>query len=425
MQTDKPKVFISYARVDAEFALRLAKDLRSAGINIWLDQLDITPGDRWDRAVEAALRDCPCFLIILSPASVASHNVMDEVSFGLEQNKRILPVRYQDCEVPFRMRRLQRIDFTGDYSNSFSQLRTALEAVESSRILQSTDFKEDDRDPTRKTTESATTGTRSSNISSDFEGQEEMAPLKAKEDPHRPSGGISYKSSTYSYRKPGWIAISVGLILVLSIVVLTVTKSSWLTKEQNRGPGEEGHSLLFVPPDTVRLKGDKTLRGHGFFTPRGYVIADRIPFEREQQLVAESPNDPGKAPFKLQLMRVAKSIPVALSRPVDVPLIVHPMNVRPAGSLTIGEVVELYRGPNYTTPGKVLRKNVKTDLTGAHGKETQEHLLETSNISSSGDSGAPVVDSQKRVVGMLYGGSDEVSLAVPVELIMAAFPEAF
>ena len=41
MSTEKPKVFFCYARADSEFALKLANDLRSAGANIWIDQLDI------------------------------------------------------------------------------------------------------------------------------------------------------------------------------------------------------------------------------------------------------------------------------------------------------------------------------------------------------------------------------------------------
>ena len=59
-----------YSREDAEFALRLAKDLRAFGAVIWLDQLDISPGERWDRAVENAVANCPRMLVILSPCSV-------------------------------------------------------------------------------------------------------------------------------------------------------------------------------------------------------------------------------------------------------------------------------------------------------------------------------------------------------------------
>jgi len=38
------KTFFSYSRADSEFVLKLATDLRNAGIDIWLDQLDI-PAD--------------------------------------------------------------------------------------------------------------------------------------------------------------------------------------------------------------------------------------------------------------------------------------------------------------------------------------------------------------------------------------------
>jgi TIR domain len=97
-------------------------------LDIWIDQLDIASGARWDQAVEDALKNCPGFLIVLSPASVASQNVMDELAFAIEQGKRILPILYQKCESPFRIRRLQFIDFTGDYGEAFDKLLGALNA---------------------------------------------------------------------------------------------------------------------------------------------------------------------------------------------------------------------------------------------------------------------------------------------------------
>lgn len=107
---------------DSEFTLQLAKDLRSAGADLWLDQLDLSGGDRWDNAVEKALNDCLCLLVVLSPASVNSNNVMDEVSFALENNKKIVPVLYQRCHIPFRIQRLQYIDLTASYTDEFPQL---------------------------------------------------------------------------------------------------------------------------------------------------------------------------------------------------------------------------------------------------------------------------------------------------------------
>jgi hypothetical protein len=91
-------IFVSYSRADSAFALRLVEDLKMAGVNIWLDQLDIDAGVAWDRAVEDALFRCPSMLVILSDVSVNSENVRDEISFALSRQKRILPVLYRDCE---------------------------------------------------------------------------------------------------------------------------------------------------------------------------------------------------------------------------------------------------------------------------------------------------------------------------------------
>ena len=81
MPSDGTTAFISYSREDSEFVLRMARDLKAAGANVWLDQLDIAPGQRWARALQDAITNSPRFLVILSPASVKSTNVEDEVSF--------------------------------------------------------------------------------------------------------------------------------------------------------------------------------------------------------------------------------------------------------------------------------------------------------------------------------------------------------
>jgi hypothetical protein len=123
---DAPIAFFSYSREDSDFALRLANDLRAAGSAVWIDQLDIGPGERWDRVVQSALENCPSVLVILSPASVASNNVLDEVSFALDQQKTLIPVLYRNCDIPFRLRRFQHLDFTGDYDRMLQELRKCL-----------------------------------------------------------------------------------------------------------------------------------------------------------------------------------------------------------------------------------------------------------------------------------------------------------
>lgn len=106
------RAFISYSRVNKEFASKLAKGLRTAGYHIWFDLMDIPTGSRWDDEVENALRECSIFLIILTPAAIASENVKDEIGYAIDHGKRLLPILLENCDVPLRLRRFQYVDFT-------------------------------------------------------------------------------------------------------------------------------------------------------------------------------------------------------------------------------------------------------------------------------------------------------------------------
>ena len=120
------RTFVSYSRADSEFALKLASDLRANGASVWLDQLDIAPGARWDSAIEDALRRSARVIVLLSPKAVASQNVLDEVSFALDEGKAIVPVLVETCAVPMRLRRLQHVDFTPGYEAALGRLLVTL-----------------------------------------------------------------------------------------------------------------------------------------------------------------------------------------------------------------------------------------------------------------------------------------------------------
>jgi hypothetical protein len=141
MPINTQKLFVSYARADQDFVLKLAKELRSAGIELWVDQLDIPKGARWDDEVENALRASPCMLLILSPTSVTSRNVKDELAEALDRNKTILPVLYQDCDIPFRLKRVQHIDFTASYAEGMQQLLDACKVAQPQQAQPSADRK--------------------------------------------------------------------------------------------------------------------------------------------------------------------------------------------------------------------------------------------------------------------------------------------
>jgi len=147
MQIDESTVFISYARQDKNFVLKLVRRLRSKGAKLWLDQLDIPGGICWDDAVEQAINTCGRLLVVLSPASTKSDSVMDEVGFALDEGKQVVPVVYQSCVIPFRLRRVHYIDFTENFDNGIKQLLNALnmpQELETSEPIKHS--KEDTRD---------------------------------------------------------------------------------------------------------------------------------------------------------------------------------------------------------------------------------------------------------------------------------------
>jgi formylglycine-generating enzyme len=122
--------FISYSRVNSAFVVRLARDLKSAGFDVWLDQLDIPKGARWDDEIEAAVERASTFMIVLAPESMESQNVKDELSYALDSGKFILPVVIRPCKIPLRLRRFQYVDFTDKpYKDSLTDIKNLLSKI--------------------------------------------------------------------------------------------------------------------------------------------------------------------------------------------------------------------------------------------------------------------------------------------------------
>jgi hypothetical protein len=64
-------VFLSYASQDAEAARRICDALRSAGVEVWLDQSELRGGDAWDRQIRQHIRDCTLFVPVISSTTQA------------------------------------------------------------------------------------------------------------------------------------------------------------------------------------------------------------------------------------------------------------------------------------------------------------------------------------------------------------------
>ena len=126
-------LFISYSRRDQEFVLRLATDLEDRGAQVWIDQGDIQSGERWRESITRGVQNCKAFVLVVSPDSINSKYVAEELSLALKQRKPIIPLMYRKTDIPAmlnaQLEGYQFLDFRkGGYAQNLSDLVAALEA---------------------------------------------------------------------------------------------------------------------------------------------------------------------------------------------------------------------------------------------------------------------------------------------------------
>lgn len=72
-KNQKPHVFISYPRIEAELADKIVEALEKAGIRTWRDVNDIKPGDNWVASIEKAIRNAGAFVYLAGKGPGQSH----------------------------------------------------------------------------------------------------------------------------------------------------------------------------------------------------------------------------------------------------------------------------------------------------------------------------------------------------------------
>jgi len=73
-------IFLSYASQDADAARRICDVLRTAGLEVWLDQSELRGGDAWDASIRNRIKECALFVPLIS----ANTNARSEGYFRLE-----------------------------------------------------------------------------------------------------------------------------------------------------------------------------------------------------------------------------------------------------------------------------------------------------------------------------------------------------
>jgi hypothetical protein len=95
--------FISYSHKDEEFAKRLHSKMRDQGMRVWYGPDDIQGGEKLHEQIDEAIRVHDKLLLVLSPHSIDSRWVREEIrrarkSEVREGRRKLFPIRLMDYE---------------------------------------------------------------------------------------------------------------------------------------------------------------------------------------------------------------------------------------------------------------------------------------------------------------------------------------
>lgn len=101
----KAEIFLAHSSADKKFVRKLATDLRSQGVRVWLDEWEIKVGDSIVEKVQRGIRSHPHLGVVLSPEALRSRWLRGELSAGLVKELRsnkvvVLPILHKNCRLP-------------------------------------------------------------------------------------------------------------------------------------------------------------------------------------------------------------------------------------------------------------------------------------------------------------------------------------
>lgn len=138
-------VFISYVRENSDMVDRLASELRSVGVEVWLDREKIKPGVRWRDAIKDAIRNGAYFIACFSKEYYAQDITYgnEELTIAIDQIRKMptdrtwfIPILFNDARISSR--RISDVEDLSDiqavrlYENWHDGIQSILSVIKSS-----------------------------------------------------------------------------------------------------------------------------------------------------------------------------------------------------------------------------------------------------------------------------------------------------
>jgi adenylate cyclase len=122
------RIFLSYARDDADAAKQLAACISDGGHEVWWDR-HLHAGSRFAAEIDKALKNSEAVVVMWSPSSIDSAWVQDEAAEGRDSG-RLVPVSLAGAKPPLGFRQFQTIELgRWDGTGSPEAMDDLLEAI--------------------------------------------------------------------------------------------------------------------------------------------------------------------------------------------------------------------------------------------------------------------------------------------------------
>lgn len=124
-------IFLSHAEEDKDFANKLSIDLKNKGVQVWLYEIHILPGNELVKKIADSIRDNDYLGVIISKNSKNSLWVTLEVGMALAIEhalgcSKVIPILYGDCEIPQFLNHKVYVDLYKDYEKGIKEILKVL-----------------------------------------------------------------------------------------------------------------------------------------------------------------------------------------------------------------------------------------------------------------------------------------------------------
>lgn len=109
----KSDIFVSYSRQDENIVIQFCKLFNAKKITVWRDKEKILYGERFDKKIQEAIRNCKVVVFFSSNFANDSVFVEQEITYANQKNKTIVTIRLDDSEFN------NQIESFLDYKNSW------------------------------------------------------------------------------------------------------------------------------------------------------------------------------------------------------------------------------------------------------------------------------------------------------------------